>query len=247
MDPGSTKLHIVARTDTGLIRQTNEDYFAVSDNNNLLVVADGMGGLNAGEVASQITAATIRAFFAGQGSKTRNSKTLLFKAIREAHQKILAHGSKHPETFGMGSTVVIACKQGNYLHIAWCGDSRAYIFSNDHLKLLTKDHSYVQSLVDAGRLTYEETFAHPQNNIITRHLGNINAAPEPGYTRHTMQENDILLLCSDGLNGMLTDHQISNIISKYQNDPEACAGQLITSANRSGGRDNITVVLAKQR
>ena len=262
-----TALKLTAKTDVGRVREHNEDNYVVcpdvekkewffsdtiieSEEGTLLVVADGMGGLNAGEVASAIAIETIQQYF-NQDNRTKietheQVKAALIDCINIAQSNMLNHAKEHPDTTGMGTTIVIAFIKENILHTAWVGDSRCYVLrKNTELYYATKDHSYVQELVDANQLTMEQAFYHPESNIITRSLGdNSNKTPKPDVCAYPLVAGDKILLCSDGLNGMLQDDAILKILHETENINEA-AIKLINTANEAGGHDNITLILSE--
>jgi protein phosphatase len=262
-----TALRLTAKTDVGRVREHNEDNYVVcpdvekmewffsdtiieSEEGTLLVVADGMGGLNAGEVASAIAIETIQQYF-NQDNRTKietheQVKAALIDCINIAQSNMLNHAKEHPDTTGMGTTIVIAFIKENILHTAWVGDSRCYVLrKNTELYYATKDHSYVQELVDANQLTMEQAFYHPESNIITRSLGdNSNKIPKPDVCAYPIVAGDKILLCSDGLNGMLQDDAILKILHETENINEA-AIKLINTANEAGGHDNITLILSE--
>jgi serine/threonine protein phosphatase PrpC len=256
-------LEITAKTNTGMQREANEDNFVVTPNakshewilpkgeypnteaGTVLVVADGMGGLNAGEVASKIAIGSIKDFFiALDEPKKSNFKDILADAIFQANTDIVEHSKQFTETAGMGSTIVLAILKGSVLHVAWVGDSRCYLWRNEALTQVSKDHSYVQTLVDQGKLTKEQAFIHPDSNVITQSLGAEGRKPHPDYVSITLADKDIILLCSDGLNSMLWDDEIAKIIKENDGLPQT-AERLIGAANNEGGLDNITVLMAK--
>lgn len=254
-----------ARTDVGCVRDNNEDNFIVCSNlekeewtlasssfslgakGSLLVVADGMGGLNAGEVASAIAVHTVKELFSQIPDEATAGddaiEEFMTSVIKEADKKIISYGDEHPETAGMGTTIVIGWIIGEKAHIAWCGDSRAYRWhSLTGLHRLSHDHSYVQELVDAGRITEEQAFFHPDSNIITRSLGNKGHEARPQVTSTPLYDGLRLLLCTDGLCGLIQDHDIEKIVSA-ESDIKKCKEQLIAAAKEAGGHDNVTVVL----
>lgn len=257
-------LEVIAKTDAGMVREANEDNFLVtpdrtspdwilprgeytnSDGGTVMVVADGMGGLNAGEVASNIAVDSIRTHISKAGVIKDDAalSVLMREAIQKANMNIVRHGQDEKETEGMGSTLVMAWIKGSKLHLAWVGDSRCYIWRKGRLVQLSKDHSYVQSLVDEGRLTTEEAFFHPESNVITQSLGDGVKKPVPDDCVFPLDNGDIVLLCSDGLNGMLQDVKIEEIITAG-GGLAAVADRLIEEAKAAGGLDNVTVILAK--
>lgn len=263
MSKSGQKLHLVAKTDVGRVREHNEDNFIVTDfisdqwlvprgeyhnspKGTVMVIADGMGGLNAGEVASRIAVDSIMEYY-NQPGEPGGAKPLegLEGAILSAHRQILSYGKANPETEGMGTTVVLAHIKDNTIYVSWSGDSRGYLYRNGHLSQLTRDHSYVQTLLDEGKITNEQAFYHPNSNIITQSLGDQVRPPEPGSTSEKLYKDDVILLCSDGLNAMLPDEAMEEIIRENENDLPACLDKLIAAANEAGGNDNITVIMTK--
>lgn len=215
----------------------------------LLVVCDGMGGMNAGEVASDITVKTIKEWF------TTNKLTdaaiaapckYITSAIVAADAAIKAHSKTNPDTEGMGSTIVLAWLLGQKVYVGWCGDSRCYRFNPAlGLERLSHDHSYVQELVDAGKLTEELAFDHPNNNIITRSLGDPRGAAQPDCKEFDLYNQDIILLCSDGLCGTLRDNEIAELIKQHQTSMQECRDALWDADEAAGWTDNTTIALAQ--
>lgn len=264
------KFRIAAKTDPGCVRTNNEDNFqaaadlsqaqmswvnnkaySLGDNGALLVVADGMGGMNAGEVASEIAIQTVREFFVPERItpevlKNRFSIEKFMKdVVVEADSRIKRTSTT--ETRGMGTTIVIAWLINGECHICWCGDSRAYVYNPQcGLVRLTKDHSYVQTLVDAGKITDEEAFDYPNNNVITRCLcdATVKAVPDCLVTPQPLCNNDLIILCSDGLSGMIRDNQMAQIIQESNGNIDTLTDQLIDAALSAGGNDNVTVAIA---
>ncbi len=223
------------KTDTGRQRRDNEDSaFARPP---VFVVADGMGGAQAGEVASRIA---IEAFEQGL-SDSGSPEERLADRVREANRRIYERSRVDFGRAGMGTTLTAAYLDAAHLAIAHVGDSRAYMFRDGSLQRLTQDHSLVDELVRRGKLTEEQAAEHPQRSIITRALG-----PEPSVEVDTwtypVRAGDVLLLCSDGLTSMLSEERVSEILASSQTLDQA-ADALIDEANEAGGRDNITVVL----
>ena len=215
----------------------------------LLVVCDGMGGMNAGEVASDIAVKTIKEWF------TTNKLTdaaiaapckYITSAIVAADVAIKAHSKTNPDTEGMGSTIVLAWLLGQKVYVGWCGDSRCYRFNPAlGLERLSHDHSYVQELVDAGKLTEELAFDHPNNNIITRSLGDPRGAAQPDCKEFDLYNQDIILLCSDGLCGTLRDNEIAELIKQHQTSMQECRDALWDADEAAGWTDNTTIALAQ--
>ncbi|MDE6287611.1 MAG: protein phosphatase 2C domain-containing protein, partial [Muribaculaceae bacterium] len=265
------KFRIAAKTDMGCIRKNNEDNFQAAadlsqptmswvnnqtydlgDKGALLVVADGMGGMNAGEVASAIAIDTVREFFTPdritpEVLKTRFTIEKFMKdVVVEADRRIKSRSTA--ETRGMGTTIVMAWLLDGQCYVCWCGDSRAYVYNPvNGLIQLSKDHSYVQALVDLGKITTEEAFDYPDNNVITRCLCDAHQKAEPDCLLQPRQlcNGDLILLCSDGLNGMLRDNEISKLIKEGPDDVNQLTDVLINGALTAGGNDNVTVAVAR--
>jgi protein phosphatase len=226
-----------SKTDTGRHRPVNEDSaFARAP---VFVVADGMGGAQAGEVASRIA---IETFEAGLGDSGSPEERLAVRA-REANRRIYDRSRTELGREGMGTTLTAAYLDEGSVAIAHVGDSRAYLFRDGELTRLTQDHSLVDELVRRGKLTEEQAAEHPQRSIITRALG-----PEPEVEVDTwtypVRRGDVLLLCSDGLTSMISEQRIAQVLDSAESLDEA-ADNLIQEANEAGGRDNITVVLTR--
>lgn len=263
------KICISALTDTGLERENNEDaciycpdlsaptwpekemgsYKPLSSTGSLLVVADGMGGPKAGEIASALAIDTIREAFTAEATEEVSDSAsgidnLMTTAIIQADKVINERILKEPDTAGMGTTIVLCWLQPNQARIAWCGDSRCYILHKGELRLLTKDHSYVQELVDSGKITEEEAFNHPDSNIITRGLGDFDTEAKPDLKSVEIEPDDTIMLCSDGLCGYCTDDQIAEVMHQSDATPGKQAERLMQLALDAGGYDNISVVVA---
>jgi PPM family protein phosphatase len=223
------------KSDTGRQRRANEDSFFVRSP--LFVVADGMGGAQAGEVASRLAAETFAAGLPDDGTSEQRLET----RVREANQRIHDVSREDHALNGMGTTLTAAYIDGDELTLAHVGDSRAYLLRAGELSRLTRDHTLVEELVRRGELTEQEAAEHPQRSIITRALG-----PEPDIDidlhTHRVHPGDVLLLCSDGLTGMIGEVEVAEILSGATSLRDA-GRALVDAANEAGGRDNITVVL----
>ncbi|MBI5189202.1 MAG: Stp1/IreP family PP2C-type Ser/Thr phosphatase [Nitrospirae bacterium] len=244
------------RTDVGRKREHNEDSLGVFDGLGLYLVADGMGGHAAGEVASGIAVDTVRAFIGStaEGAVTNwpfgpdpalsPGANRLAAGIKLANMAIRAEARTNPTEKGMGTTIVAVLMDGDTAHVAHVGDSRVYVLGGGVLTRLTTDHSFVEEMVANGSLTPEQARAHPMKNLITRALGSKDEV-KVDITSRPLRAGEIYLLCSDGLSGMLTDGEITRIISDNSTDMAACAETLISRANENGGLDNITAVLLR--
>ncbi len=265
-------IKIFAGTNVGL-RDNNEDNFTVcsdlqsgswtipTDHQQvlslgnmgcLLLVADGMGGQNAGEVASAIAVQTVEALFSLEALSSicldddNQVRQYLLKVIEKADARIKAHAHDHAETSGMGSTLVMAWILKGVAYVAWIGDSRAYaVMPSKGIARLTKDHSFVQGLVDKGQITEEEAMTHPNSNIITRSLGDMSQRARGDVVSYSLHNGEVILLCSDGLCGVCSDAVIGGIVEDYVADLQQCKEQLTNAALRAGGSDNITIALAQ--
>ena len=228
---------------------TANEELTLGDLGTLLVVCDGMGGMNAGEVASAIAVQTVKDCFC----KSKITKDALARpekfittAIQAADAAIKAESKRNPATEGMGSTIVLVWLLHGKAYVGWCGDSRAYRYNAvSGLERLSHDHSYVQELVDAGSITEELAFFHPNNNIITRSLGDPRGAAQPDVRAFDIQQGDIYLLCSDGLCGCLQDHQIQEVIEQHHATVSACRDALWAADEAAGWHDNVTTILAQ--
>ncbi len=235
---------VKAKTDIGIKRHTNQDDFAVLDLPDgavLAVVCDGMGGANAGNVASEKACEVIASFFERsyrRGLDAQGITALLQSAVLSANIEIYDMAQKSDELKGMGTTVVAAFVSNEFTVISHVGDSRAYLVA-DEVTQLTRDHSVVQSLIESGKLTPEEARVHPRRNVITRALG---IEPEVLVDRdeYALDDGEALLLCSDGLSNFVALEEIKEILTE---DKENAADILIDRANQNGGGDNITVVV----
>lgn len=223
-----------SRTDIGCVRDHNEDSLIVAPP--LYVVADGMGGHAAGEVASEIAVSTI-----AKHVPASPDALALGEAVKQANQAIIKAARDGVGREGMGTTCTAAMLEKDKLVIAQVGDSRAYLLGDGHLHQITRDHSLIANMIEAGQITPEEARSHPNRSVITRALGN-DPATEPDLFEIDVQAGDRLLLCSDGLTGMLRDSQIESIMTRVK-DPQRCASQLVNEAIAAGGIDNITVII----
>lgn len=230
-------------------QHSTNGYIPLSSNGSLSIVADGMGGANAGEVASKLAIKSIEDSFKTEQyhkliSSNSNIHVFLKECIIRSNKAILNYVMQSPDSIGLGTTIVLAWIVGKNIHVAWCGDSRCYCFNpNTGLRLLTKDHSLVQELIDKGEIKRNEAFNHPDNNIITRCLGDVDAEPDPEIVTYNINDGDIFLLCSDGLCGYCRDSLIEKTMYRNYKDVEQCQKALLQNALDSGGQDNISIVL----
>lgn len=252
-------------TDNTANKVAQDEVIQLGDLGMLMVVADGMGGMNAGEVASQIAIDTVKAAFTPISitdtivATTQTRQKYLEQVIKVADKNIKSEARKNSSREGMGSTIIMAWLYGDELTISWCGDSRAYIFNDKSgIRLISQDHSYVQELVNKGLLTYDQTFDHPQNNIITRSLGDPTKDARPESKTLKIGKGDIILICSDGLSGVLRDRKsydtngqlfpeenLEDIIRSNSASMKTCREALWGAAERGGWYDNVTAILCQ--
>ena len=224
-----------SRTDIGCLRDHNEDSLVVTPP--LFAVADGMGGHAAGEVASEIAVRVL-----SELAPEHPDGEALGRAIEEANRAVIQAAREGRGRQGRGTTMTAAMLEGERLVIAQVGDSRAYLLHQGKLQQLTRDHSLMADMIEAGQLTPEEARTHPQRSVITRALGS-DAHLHPDIYEINVETGDRLLICSDGLSGMIFDDQIENTLRRVQ-DPQRCASQLVNEAIAAGGHDNVTVIVA---
>jgi PPM family protein phosphatase len=261
-------------TDPGLVRPSNEDHFVIvelaramyvrqtsvpqaqaqysSHRGHLFLVADGMGGHQAGEVASAFSVVTIEGFLLNTLKRVFHLKVPeeqgVMKefqgALREADARIFEEASRHPEMLGMGTTLTLAFAVNRRLFVAHVGDSRCYLLSGGELHQLTQDHTKVAEMVRAGALSAAEASRHPHRHVVTNVLG----GPEPGVRvemhKLDLEPGDVVVLCSDGLTQMVPDARIATILAEAEEPRRACE-RLVDEANERGGQDNITVIVAR--
>ena len=248
-------LHIVSLTDPGRVRGHNEDCVESRTELGVVVLADGMGGYNAGEVASGMATSSISAGLAE--SWTRDalkgldraaamtlSQSITQAQVVKANAAIYAAAQKDPHCAGMGTTLVACLFYDNFLTVAHVGDSRLYRMRNDVLEQVTRDHSLLQEQIDSGLITKEDARSSHNKNLVTRAVG-IDPDVEAEVHSYDVQINDIFLLCSDGLNDMIEDEEIQMTLIALSSNLELTAQQLVQAANDAGGRDNISVMLVR--
>jgi protein phosphatase len=242
-------MRVAFRSDKGRVREINEDCAFAESQVGLAILADGMGGHLAGEVASSLAVETLA------GSVLRSLKeskpdeerepigSLLSRSVDEANRTVFERAMQDNNLKGMGTTIVVALAEGDLVHIAHVGDSRAYLLREGELRQVTRDHSLVQQMLACGQISEKEAGVHPMRNVLTRALGN-DPEVTPDIQALQWQQNDCLMLCSDGLTTMVDDRRIGKILGRYGTDLEKACDELIRAANSEGGKDNITVILA---
>lgn len=228
------------RTDVGKVRKQNEDAAWLDEARGIYVVADGMGGHLAGEVASAMAIDAIKEMAQKHDIA---SITLLKEAVLSAHEAICARAQENTNCSGMGTTISAMWRGGHYMYVAHVGDSRIYRMRGGKFEQITQDHSLVQELVRAGIITPEEAKTHPRRNIITRALGT-QGENAPDLLAADMEPGDLWLLCTDGLCGMISDLDIMGVLSSSDN-LDKMADSLIEKALAAGGRDNVTLILCR--
>lgn len=248
-------LEIVSQTHSGMVRPHNEDSVACDASRGLVVLADGMGGYNAGEVASGITVSVmadeIKNALQNVSAADKDGESgddigvmLLRESIKKANVSIYRAALSQPQYAGMGTTVVAGLFYNNHLAVAHVGDSRMYRLRGEEFVSITRDHSLLQEQIDSGIISVEDARLSRNRNLVTHAVG-IDAEVKTEIHVHAVQVGDIYLLCSDGLNDMVEDSDIGSTLHTLQSNLSLAASQLIQMANDSGGRDNVSVILVK--
>jgi protein phosphatase len=250
-----SSLLMTGRTDPGMVREHNEDCFLTVPESGIAILADGMGGHLAGEVASamaidRVTHSLLHAFaemhraLPESGNSESFESAALVEAIKAANSAIHAASMNRPEQAGMGTTIVAASFHDNLLTVAHVGDSRLYRYRHGVLNQVTEDHSMVQELLRRGLMTAEEARTSVNRNLVTRALG-VDPSVEVEVKEQPFENDDIYLLCSDGLNDVLLDEEIAAILAQHPEDLDAATQQMITDVNARGGPDNVSIVLVR--
>ncbi len=251
----SQALEIAVLTDPGLVRGHNEDSVFANPVRGLVILADGMGGYNAGEVASGmatsfLASALETSFFdtpSAAGDEVNGSayaSACLRESIEKANTAIFNAASSEPDFEGMGTTLVSAIFHDGRVTVAHVGDSRLYRLRDQALSVMTRDHSLLQQQIDCGMITPEEARFSQNKNLVTRAMG-VDPAVDPEINEFPVLPGDLYLFCSDGLNDMLPDEEIALALQTLSANPALAASQLVQMANDNGGRDNISVVVVK--
>jgi len=241
------KLVSAYKTNTGLKRKRNEDYLWVDKRAGVYVVADGMGGHEAGDTASRLAAITVGETIANNlqaAVSVAEIKALMASAIETANQAVWAASGEAGQTRRMGATIIVAVAQLPSLYISHAGDTRAYLLRDNALSRLTKDDSWAAQLVDSGVITETEAEHHRNLHFVTKAVGQ-DSPVEPDFIQLTFKAKDYLLLCSDGLWNMVTDPQLLDIFKKTKGNLTLLVDSLIEAANAAGGKDNITVIVVE--
>lgn len=239
-------MKVFAKSDVGKARDMNQDYFFVSqptDEIQVFILADGMGGYNGGEVASKLATLSAKNYILNNFNKIEHDRESILKlmknAVEYANMVVYEKSKQEKELEGMGTTIDVCLIYNNKVYIGHVGDSRVYRIRKEFLRRLTTDHSYVQQLVKDGTISKEEAYNHPKKNMLTKALG-CTPYVEPDVLVKGFLKGDILFMSSDGLTNMLKDEEIYNII---KDNPETATDVLVSKANSLGGYDNITVVI----
>lgn len=236
---GTITLRSAARSHTGLVRKNNQDSGYAGPN--FLLIADGMGGHAGGDVASAITVSRLADL--DREPSGEDALEILRTSILEANDRICRGVAEQPELAGMGTTVTALLRApGNRFALAHIGDSRGYVLRDGELQTVTHDHTFVQMLVDEGRITPDEAETHPQRSVVMKVLGDVGASPDLDLTLREAHVGDRWMLCSDGLTGFADVDDIARVLSEVS-DPDECCRQLIDLALAGGGADNVTVVI----
>ncbi len=245
-------MNAVGKSVTGLLRKNNEDSIFVSDNNfrlkNVYIVADGMGGHKAGEIASKCSIDIFTDFINCCDENEFEDENILdtsVDGVKKCNSIVFKKSNEDEKLDGMGTTFTCAVIKDEIMYVVHVGDSRVYMLRNGILKQLTKDHSFVMEMLKQGKLTIDEVKNHPNKNVITRAVGSDeNVAVDTAIEK--LQKGDIILLCTDGLTNMINDNVITDILNSG-NDADSILDQLISSANEMGGIDNISAIIIDMR
>lgn len=239
-------MNALSITDIGLKRRSNQDFVFISEEPvgnlpNLFIVADGMGGHNAGDYASKYCVDE----FVGYVKECTSSSPIkiITKAIEVTNSSLIEKSTSCEELKGMGTTLVVATIYDNHVYIANVGDSRLYIIDSD-IKQITKDHSLVEEMVDEGTIERKDIRIHPNKNIITRAIG-VHYDITPDFFEIDLKKDDIILMCSDGLTNMIDDQEILDIVSNNKRNLDIAIKRLVDRANEQGGKDNISIIIVK--
>lgn len=244
------ELTLASLSDTGLKRENNEDSIGVNGDCNIAILADGMGGYMAGEIASAIAVTTTQEHLELACEKgldrpqAQPVNVLLNNAVEMANHAIFTAAQSNPLYKNMGTTLVAMMLFGDVIHYAHVGDSRLYRLREEQFEQLTKDHSLVNELLDQGFYTEEQAASATNRNVITRAMG-IKPEVEADVGCTAVRENDVFLLCSDGLSDLVTNEEIGELVSKNRDSLHNCCQELIDIANQRGGKDNISVIVAE--
>lgn len=234
-------MKVAAISDRGLVRNNNEDSYWVDLDNGLLVVCDGMGGHNGGEVASAIAVETINKFFTSSSEELPGRLVL---ALEKANSAILNSAKQDPALHGMGTTATLAAFEDGTMYVAHVGDSSLYLMQDKQIRKVTRDHTLAQQLLMEGRLKPEDMRSNPYNHILTRALGVEENVSIDQY-QEKVKPGDLILLCSDGLSDKVSEGEIQEILQQESSSLEKSAQGLLERALKYGGSDNITIIISR--
>ncbi len=237
---------VFAKTDIGRVREQNQDYFYISEETEepkIYILADGMGGYKGGEIASRLATESVQKYIQNNFERITKEKEEILKlvksAVEYANMVVYEKSKEVPELEGMGTTLEVCVIYNNKAYIGHVGDSRIYRIRKDVIRKLTKDHSYVQKLVEDKKITREEAKTHPKKNMLIKALG-CTPYVEPDIRARNFEKGDVFIMCSDGLTNMVEENRIYTLITQ---DINSAADKLIEEANMAGGIDNITIII----
>ena len=237
---------VFAKTDIGRVREQNQDYFYISEETEepkIYILADGMGGYKGGEIASRLATESVQKYIQNNFERITKEKEEILKlvksAVEYANMVVYEKSKEVPELEGMGTTLEVCLIYNNKAYIGHVGDSRIYRIRKDVIRKLTKDHSYVQKLVEDKKITREEAKTHPKKNMLIKALG-CTPYVEPDIRARNFEKGDVFIMCSDGLTNMVEENRIYTLITQ---DINSAADKLIEEANMAGGIDNITIII----
>ena len=235
-----------AKTDIGRVREQNQDYYYIPETieePQIYILADGMGGYKGGEVASKLATESVKKYIQNNFEDTPKNKEDILKlienAVEYANMVVYEKSKEIPELEGMGTTLEVCVIYNNKAYIGHVGDSRIYRIRKDIIRKLTKDHSYVQQLIEDKKITREEAKSHPKKNMLTKALG-CTPYVEPDIRARNFEKGDIFIMCSDGLTNMVEEKRICELVKE---DISTAANKLVNEANQAGGYDNITIII----
>lgn len=234
---------VLSYTTKSKLHTNNEDSHFICDD--YIIVADGMGGESDGDIASRLAVESIDSLLSKSVTKVSSEtdiKNVLTQAVLSADSKISDYIEENPDSFGMGTTTLLAIRKDDELFISWCGDSHCYSYKDGKVASITKDHSYVQQLIDSGHITIEESFTHPNNNLITRFVGGGEETCIPDFCTYHVSDSEMIIFCSDGLSGYCKGEDISKTI-RNNHDIKELPRQLSDLAISHGSDDDITIII----
>lgn len=234
---------VYSYTTKGKLHPNNEDSHFICDD--YIIVADGIGGESHGDIASRLAVESLVSVLSPNISRVsyeREIKNLLSQAVYKADSQILDYINDNPDSFGMGTTTLVAIRKNDDIFISWCGDSHCYSYKDGKVSSITKDHSYVQQLIDSGQLTIEDSFNHPNNNLITRFVGGGKETCVPDFCRYHVSDSELIIFCSDGLSGYCKVGDIGKAIRNNRNMQDL-PKKLTDLAISHGSDDDITIII----